>query len=113
LVTGVVGLVSGLLLAMPAFFLYQAHMTAPAVLCGVLFAMVLFGTLFFSSLSFQTPVTVLTRCFGIYIMQQLMPEQGLLPLGGRPEQIQEDPILREEPQPLGALPEDSWQRPEL
>jgi hypothetical protein len=113
LVGGVVALVSGLLLGMPAFFLYQQHMVAPAVLCGVLFGLIVFSGIVLTSLSFQTPLTVFTRCFGIYIMQQLMPEMGLLPLGGRPEQIQEDPILSEDPQPLGALPEDSWQRPEF
>jgi hypothetical protein len=46
-------------------------------------------------------------------MQQLMPEFGLLPLGGRPEQVVEDEIVPEEPHPPGALPEDAWERPEL
>lgn len=114
LVTGLVAVVSGVALAMPAFFLYQQQMTAPAVICGVLFALILLGTLFVSSLVFQTPLTVLCRCFGMYIMQQLMPEFGLLPLGGITEQVsEEDPILSHEPQPLGALVEDSWQRPEF
>lgn len=113
LVTGCVAVVSGLLLGMPAFFLYQSQMTAPAVVCGVLFLLVLLGTLFLSGLTFQTPLTVMSRCFGLYIMQQLMPEFGLLPLGGRPEQVQEDPVLSDEPQPLGALTEDHWQRPEF
>lgn len=113
LVTGLVAVVSGVLLGMPAFFLYQSQMTAPAVICGVLFLLILVSTLFISGLAFQTPLTVMSRCFGLYIMQQLMPEFGLLPLGGRPEQTQEDPILSDEPQPLGALPEDSWQRPEF
>lgn len=113
LVTGLVAVVSGVLLGMPAFFLYQAQMSAPAVICGVLFVLVLLGTLFVSGLAFQTPLAVMARCFGLYIMQQLMPEFGLLPLGGRPEQVKEEPVLSEEPQPLGALPEDSWQRPEF
>lgn len=114
LVGGLVAVVSGIVLGLPAFFLYQQQMTAPAILCGVLFALVLLSSLFVSSLFFQTPLTVLTRCFGMYIMQQLMPEFGLLPLGGIAEQArEEDPILSHEPQPLGALAEDSWQRPEI
>lgn len=114
MVTGLVAVISGILLGMPAFFLYQAQMTVPAALCGILFVLVLCGTLFLSGLAFQTPLTVMARCFGLYIMQQMMPEFGLLPLGGRPEQVaQEEPILNTEPQPLGALQEDSWQRPEF
>lgn len=56
----------------------------------------------------------MARCFGLYIMRQMMPKFGLLPLGGRPPQVApEDPIPSSEPQPLGSLPEDSWQRSEL
>ncbi|MBX3169513.1 MAG: hypothetical protein KF760_19080 [Candidatus Eremiobacteraeota bacterium] len=114
LVTGLVAMVSGIVLGLPAFFLYQQQMAVPAVICAVLFGVVVLGALFVSSLAFQTPLTVLTRCFGMYIMQQMMPEFGLLPLGGIPEQAQaEEPILSHEPQPLGAVPQDSWQRPEF
>ncbi len=115
LFTGLAAVVSGIVLGMPAFFLYQQQMTVPAVVCGVLFALIVLGSLFFSSLVFQTPLTVLTRCFGMYIMQQLMPEFGLLPLGGITERAssEEEPILSPEPQPLGALADDSWQRPEF
>lgn len=114
LVTGLMAVVSGVVLGLPAFFLYQQQMVAPAIVCGVLFTLVVLGSMFVSSVALQTPLTVLTRCFGIYIMQQMMPDFGLLPLGGVPEPVElEDPILRQEPQPLGALQEDSWQRSEF
>ena len=113
LTTGVVAVVGGLVLGIPAVLLYKAAMVIPATVCVVLFALIVIAALFLSSLFFQTPLSIMSRCFGLYVMQQMMPEFGLLPLGGRPEQVVEDEIGPEESHPLGALPEDAWQRPEL
>jgi hypothetical protein len=102
-----------LLLAVPAIALYQAHLSAGLGFCGILLGLLLLGTFLVTLLCLQTPFTVFSRCFGVYVMQQLMPQFGLLPLGGRPEMVREEPVLSEEPQPMGALLEDSWESPEF
>jgi len=113
LTTGVVTLAAGLVLGLPAILLYKAAMGVPATVCVILFAVIVIAALFLSSLFFQTPLSIMARCFGLYVMQQMMPEFGLLPLGGRPEAVVEDEIGPEESRPLGSLPEETWERPEL
>ncbi|MBS2036505.1 hypothetical protein JST97_16050 [bacterium] len=103
----------GLVLSIPAYLLYQAHMELGLALCVGLLGLLLMGTFLVTLLAVQTPFSVFSRCFGIYAMQQMLPEFGLLPLGGRPDKIAEEPIPSEEPQPLGSLTEDSWQASEL
>lgn len=113
LVCGGVLIAGCLLLAVPAIALHQAHMPAGVGFCGILLGLLMLGTFLVTLLALQTPFAIFSRCFGVYVMQQLMPEFGLLPLGGRPETVREEPILSDEPQPMGALPEDSWERPEF
>lgn len=113
LLGGISLLAGGVLLGVPGYLLYQAHIPAGAGLCAVAFALLFAGVCLFTLLLVQTPFSIFSRCFGIYVMQQMLPEFGLLPLGGRPEKLPEESVPSDEPRPLGSLLDDSWQRPEF
>ncbi len=82
-------LMVGLVLGLPTLAMFAVSSTAgivTAVVTGTLFviACFVFGCLL------TMPVTVLGRSFSMYILQQVAPEYGFLPLGGRPLSV--DPI---------------------
>jgi len=115
-----IALVAGLILlvicGIPAFLCFNQGLEAPAMLIaiagGALLLLLILGGSFF----LQMPVTILVRCFGVYALQQIMPEFGLLPLGGRPlEPLSEFPTPSQEPAPLGSLPDhkEEWKNPEF
>lgn len=86
--TGVMGLMVLLLVALvvglPAFAIYAAAGTTAGVIAGVVaFLIFLFVSICVTAL-FSAPVTVVARSFSMYILQQVAPEYGFLPLGGRP-----------------------------
>lgn len=98
-----VGVVFGLLLGLPAYFLYTAGSQDLAMLCLLLLVLILILVTMISSLLLQMPVSVFVRCFGVYMMQQFLPEYQLLPVGGGGQSlfIPKDGTANE-PGPLGS-----------
>jgi len=115
-----IALVAGLILlvicGIPAFLCFSQGLKAPALLIAIAAGALLLILILGSSFLLQMPVTIMARCFGVYALQQIMPEFGLLPLGGRPlDPISELPTPSEEPAPLGSVPDhqEEWKRPEF
>ena len=113
----VAGLVFGLILGLPAFLCYTSGAHIPAMVLGFGFLLLFLLTLMLSGFLMQMPIGVFVRCFSIYIMQQLTPEFGLLPLGGRPLEAPPEEEEIDSPAPLGSVSlregDGEWQRPEF
>lgn len=81
------GLVLGLVFGIPAFLCYNSlNIPVLSILIGSLGILTLVTVVLLTGLAVQTPVTVLGRCFAMYCSQQIMPQYGYLPPGGRPLQ---------------------------
>jgi MFS family permease len=79
-------MVVGIVLAVPTAALWYAGGTTIGILCACI-AVPLFIIVWICVFAlFGAPVTVAARSFSMYILQQVAPEYGFLPLGGRPLQ---------------------------
>ncbi len=79
-------MVVGIVLAVPTAALWYAGGTTLGIICAVV-AVPLFIAAWIGIFAlFNAPVTVAARSFSMYILQQVAPEYGFLPLGGRPLQ---------------------------
>ncbi|MEW6280640.1 MAG: hypothetical protein AB1758_18590 [Candidatus Eremiobacterota bacterium] len=101
----VAALAIAIVIGLPTAGLYLALRSNGGEVVGIA-GLVLGGLLFLAAaivlgLAAGTPVTVAIRSFSLYAMQQLAPQYGFLPLGGRPVHIQ---VLRAEAAGTGLNP---------
>lgn len=74
----------GLVLAIPTIAAFAAGGKVAGIVCLVVVGCIFIAACFVIGALFSMPVTVAARSFSMYILQQVAPEYGFLPLGGRP-----------------------------
>ncbi len=98
-----VGAVVGLVLGLPAYYFFTSGSQEIGAICLILLVLILVFVILLSSLLLQMPVSVFVRCFGVYALQQFLPECQMLPAGGGGQSLltPEKPVPSE-PGPLGS-----------